>query len=80
MKDFCAKRRKIAAGDDEKTIGGGIHPDETIQKTMQANFRGLNKIGPRTCRCGSRFWQKEEVILYLAKGGPKSDMLVFFMN
>lgn len=27
-----------------------------------ANFRALNKIGPRTLRGGSRFWQKEEVI------------------
>jgi len=48
-----------------------VQARDSAQVELEAIFRGLNKIGPRTLRCGSRFWQKEEVILHLAKGGPK---------
>lgn len=35
---------------------------ETTAELMTTNFKGSNKTGPRTCRYGSRFWQKEEVV------------------
>jgi hypothetical protein len=55
-------------------------PGAKFSATERTIFRGLNKIGPRTCRYGSRFWQKEEVIEELASNGPKQIELNFSLE